>query len=125
MRLVLMILCAAAVLCGCSSGPRGQFQLPVLLPVITGVVVPAGTIAAGDTVEFTVNWSHGRSPCELVWVFPEQPDPLVLTHSNAGQSDTVTVTLSTTGTLSGSVQVTDAGGNAVSSSFSYTVVAAP
>jgi hypothetical protein len=125
MRLILTMLCAGALFCGCTSGPRGQYQLPVLLPAITGVVAPTADIVAGTQAQFTVNWDHGRSPCDVTWTFPEQPDALIVTENTAGQTLVVSVALTTVGAFTGTVEVKDAGDNAVTSSFNYTVVAAP
>jgi len=125
MRLILTVLCAGALLCGCSSGPRGQYQLPVLLPVITSVVAPTADIVAGEQAQFTVNWDHGRSPCDVTFTFPEQPDALVVTQNTAGQTLVISVALTSVGSFTGTVVVEDAGGNAVTGNFTYTVVAAP
>jgi hypothetical protein len=125
MRMIVTALCLGALLCSCSSGPRGQYQLPVLVPVITSVVAPTADIVAGEQAQFTVNWDHGRAPCDVTWIFPEQPDPLTITTNTAGQTLATSVALTTVGSFTGTVEVKDAGGNAVSRSFSYTVVAAP
>jgi hypothetical protein len=99
--------------------------MPVLLPVITSVVAPTADIVAGEDAQFTVNWDHGRSPCDVTFIFPEQPDALIITQNTAGQTLTVTVALTSLGSFNGTVEVKDAGGNAVTSGFNYTVVAAP
>ena len=122
----LTLLLLAILPCGaCGGGNPGIWEVPVLLPIIREVSVPAGPITAGSSAQFMVRWDYGRKPCEVKWTFPEKPDKLEVLQSTSEQSLTVDVVLESLGQAGGSVVVTDLGGNSVVETFTYEVIAAP
>ena len=122
---IIAVALALACLAGCADGNVGIYALPVRLPVLQAVIVPGGTLTAGDSVQFTANWTNGRVPFTVSWDFDDGAEPLTVLAQTPDQTHTATVTLVNEGaaaaTYTGQVTVTDAGDNQVASAFSYTV----
>ena len=126
------LLCALLVLvvAGCgSTGQTGLFPGPVWLPEIETLKVPSGSFSHGDTAEFEVVWTGGRSPFTVFWDFGDGGEPNEIESGAFEQHQAISVTLVNAGTVpqryEGTVRIVDQTNNTVSGTFNFTVDPAP
>jgi hypothetical protein len=126
-RIVLLV--GLLWLAGCGGGNTGVWELPVRIPAITGLTLPAGTVASGDSVDLTVSWRDGRDPFTVTWTFDSGVTIDEFSMGTPDRTHTVTITLDNPGpgvaTAAGTVKIKDLGGNEVSQAFSFDVQPAP
>jgi hypothetical protein len=126
---LVLLLCVCGVTSCLTSGATGIYPAPVWLPEIEKVKVPSGSFIDGETAEFEVEWTGGRSPFTVFWDFGKGGSPQEIESAAAGQSHAVSTKFVNEGTeevtYTGSVRVVDSTNNAVTGSFTYTVGPAP
>jgi hypothetical protein len=127
--LLITVMLSLGLLAGCTSSHGGIYPFPVYNLNMGDVTLPAGTLTAGDAVDFTATWNDGRDPFQVTWDFDDGADPAELTIGANERTHTISVELVNDGAeaveYSGSVVISDQHLREVRADFTFTVEPAP